>query len=222
MPINDEIERYIAAVADLREENRKAHELLKDLRSERKRLTELRNDWVRTAYDELENKVGDQINKFLDGLPSRLKDIEAAIYNRFDSIMMLVLGEDPQSIRQGKRTVVELVKEFISTKKLPIRITEEAHFLMNFETHESEKVRMRKLAVKTGHDFAKIPVVTDSRVPNGMAYLVIPAAGPDDHGNVVEIDLRTGNNADTAMRLLLSYNEKLDAQIPAAFRKAEQ
>lgn len=36
---------------------------------------------------------------------------------------MICMGEDPQSVREGKKTIPDLIREFIAAKGLPYRLT---------------------------------------------------------------------------------------------------
>lgn len=44
------------------------------------------------------------------------------MWRRFDTITMIALGEDPASVRQGKKTVPDLIREFLAAKDLPYRL----------------------------------------------------------------------------------------------------
>jgi hypothetical protein len=141
--------------------------------------------------------------------------------------MMICLGEDPDSVKSGKKTVAQLMREYVKQRDLPIHVTEEVHLTMSPKTAESQRAELgkRPLLKPLISRFDKLPLMLDSRVPDNVAYVVIPAIG-EHRQTVVELDLVSGRGADIAMRELRLYEHRKYeeakanlAKVPAAFRK---
>jgi hypothetical protein len=120
-----DLEREIETLTALREATRQAREAAKDLRAEMKAAREFRQEFL--AAPELEARLKELTEAALAsydaGIAKAIKDATDAVWNRFDTITMIALGEDPQSVREGKKTVPDLIREFIAAKGLPYRLT---------------------------------------------------------------------------------------------------
>jgi hypothetical protein len=120
-----DLEREIETLAALREATRQAREAAKDLRAEMKAAREFRKEFFGTP--ELDARLNelteDALARYSDGIDKQIKLATEATWNRFDTITMICMGEDPQSVREGKKTVPDLIREFIATKGLPYRLT---------------------------------------------------------------------------------------------------
>jgi hypothetical protein len=120
-----DLDREIETLAALREETRQAREAAKDLRGEMKAARDLRREFF--AAPELETRLGElteaALARYSDGIDEQIKKATEAVWNRFDTITMIALGEDPKSVREGKKTVPDLIREFIAAKNLPYRLT---------------------------------------------------------------------------------------------------
>jgi len=119
--LGKEIETLIA----LREEIRRAHETLRDLRAEMKAARELRQSFF--AAPELEQRLGalteSALAEYSVTVSEHIGKATEAVWNRFDVLAMIAMGEDPESVREGKKTVPDLLREYIATKGLPYRLT---------------------------------------------------------------------------------------------------
>ena len=120
-----ELEREIETLAALREATRAAREAAKDLRGEVKTAREFRREFLSTP--ELDARLGEltaaALASYDEGIKKAIGDATQAVWNRFDTITMIALGEDPQSVREGKKTIPDLLREFIAAKGLPYRLT---------------------------------------------------------------------------------------------------
>ena len=120
-----DLEREIETLAALREATRSAREAAKDLRSEVKTAREFRREFLSTP--ELDARLGEltaaALASYDEGIKKAIDDATQAVWNRFDTITMIALGEDPQSVREGKKTIPDLLREFIAAKGLPYRLT---------------------------------------------------------------------------------------------------
>jgi len=120
-----DLEREIETLAALREATREAREAAKDLRGEMKAAREFRREFLATP--ELEARLGElteaALKRYSDSIDENIKKATEAVWNRFDTIAMICLGEDPQSVREGKKTIPDLIREFIAAKGLPYRLT---------------------------------------------------------------------------------------------------
>jgi hypothetical protein len=120
-----DLEREIETLTALREATRRAREAAKDLRSEVKAAREFRQEFLSTP--ELDARMGELTGAALAsydaGIKKAIDDATAAVWNRFDTITMICMGEDPKSVREGKKTIPDLLREFIAAKGLPYRLT---------------------------------------------------------------------------------------------------
>lgn len=119
-----DLDREIETLTALREEIRRAHEVLKDLRAEIRAAREARQEFF--AAPELEERLGvltgEALARYDDNIKQQIDRATEAVWNRFDTITMIAMGEDPQSVREGKKTVPDLIREFIATKNLGYRL----------------------------------------------------------------------------------------------------
>ncbi len=215
-----DLDRYIEAAADLRDVIVTAHQLLGDLREEQKRLRTLRDQWVNEIglQKQLDDAVRIGLTGFNESLTKAIDKSTQTVYDRFDEIMLICLGEDPQSVREGKHTVIELVKDFVYQRKLPIKITEYVHLLMSKASHHAELSGEFGATMKGFHERIgkKLPIMFDPRIPYGTAFLVLPAVG-DDPPSVVELNLRTGENAQRAIKELRRVIDARTESVPPGF-----
>jgi len=120
-----DLEREIETLTALREATRQAREAAKDLRAEMRSAREFRQEFL--AAPELDARLKDLTEAALAaydaGIKKAITDATEATWRRFDTITMIALGEDPQSVREGKKTIPDLIREFIAAKGLPYRLT---------------------------------------------------------------------------------------------------
>jgi hypothetical protein len=120
-----DLDRQIETLVALREATREAREAAKDLRAEMKAAREARAEFFATP--ELDARLVELLTdaalaRYSDSISEHIEKATAAVYNRFDTITMICMGEDPVSVREGKRTVPDLIREFIAAKNLPYRL----------------------------------------------------------------------------------------------------
>lgn len=222
-----ELDQYIDAAAELRQLLRQSHEAIRDLRAERRAFREERDAWLSGAElrAQLDKTTAEMIESFTSGVLESVEDATTKVYHRFDQIMMICLGEDPISVRDGKKTVIELVLEFIAARGLPIRATEQVHLLMSAETKAKQEVILASIGINSfpsGRSFSDLPIVLDPRVPDGIGYVVIPRPSDGGKRKVFEINVQTGEGADLVAEELLQIHLKQEEEVPAAFRKKDE
>ena len=119
-----DLDRQIETLVALREATREAREAAKDLRAEVKAAREARAEFFATP--ELDARLKDlteeSLARYSASISEHIEKATEAVYNRFDTLAMICLGEDPKSVREGKRTVPDLIREFIAAKGLPYRL----------------------------------------------------------------------------------------------------
>lgn len=120
-----ELEREIETLTALREATRQAREAAKDLRAEMKAAREFRQEFL--AAPELDARLRElteaALARYSAAIDENIKKATDAVYRRFDTITMICMGEDPVSVREGRKTVPDLIREFIAAKGLPYRLT---------------------------------------------------------------------------------------------------
>jgi hypothetical protein len=120
-----DLEREIETLAALREATRAAREAAKDLRGEVKAAREFRREFLSTP--ELDARLAELTEAALASydasIAKAIEDATQAVWNRFDTITMICMGEDPKSVREGRKTIPDLLREFIAAKGLPYRLT---------------------------------------------------------------------------------------------------
>jgi len=120
-----DLEREIETLTALREATRQAREAAKDLRAEMRSAREFRQEFLATP--ELDTRLKElteaALAEYSATIDKNIKLATDAVWNRFDTITMIALGEDPQSVREGKKTIPDLIREFIAAKGLPYRLT---------------------------------------------------------------------------------------------------
>lgn len=120
-----DLDREIETLTALREATREAREAAKDLRAEMKAAREFRREFLATP--ELDARLGElteaALKRYSDSIQQQIEKATQAVWNRFDTIAMICLGEDPKSVREGKKTIPDLIREFIAAKGLPYRLT---------------------------------------------------------------------------------------------------
>ena len=119
-----DLEREIETLTALREATREAREAAKDLRAEMRAAREFRREFLGTP--ELDARLGElteaALQRYSDSISEQIEKATEAVWNRFDVLATIAMGEDPQSVREGKKTVPDLIREFIAAKGLPYRL----------------------------------------------------------------------------------------------------
>jgi hypothetical protein len=100
-----------------REVIHEGRELLQDLRATVKEAREY------TGSEEIAKRINDTVKKgleeYAEALNTAINQATEAVWNRFDVLMDIAMGEDPESVRKGNKTTEELLREYIRTKNLP-------------------------------------------------------------------------------------------------------
>lgn len=124
MAIPEHLQRELEVLQELRAVVREAHEAIKDLRADMKAARELRERFL--SAPELDEQMGKRVKEGLeeygDTLQEAIAVAEKAMYNRFDVLTAICLGEDPESVKTGVTSIPDLLREYIATKDLPYRL----------------------------------------------------------------------------------------------------
>ena len=122
--IPDHLQRELEVLQELRAVVREAHEAVKDLRADMKTARELREQFL--SAPELDEQMGKRVKEGLEEydetLQRAIKVAEKAMYNRFDVLTAICLGEDPESVKTGVTSIPDLLREYIATSGLPYRL----------------------------------------------------------------------------------------------------
>jgi hypothetical protein len=101
-------------LAELRELVREANGTLKDLRDERRKGEELLARKIEgEVAKRLEMELAVALKAFGIDLGKAIESSTQAVYDRFDLIAGICLGEDAVSRRQGKAPLEELIRAYI-------------------------------------------------------------------------------------------------------------
>lgn len=150
-----DIERRIASYkADIdtctekmRTTAREAHEAVQELRETMKRYEDTKKAFL--SEEELNIRLialaNDAQNHFVEETKKAIDIGTEACYRRFDAIAAILMGEDPQSVKEGRPSVVELLRHYIRTKGMPYKLvpTDNAELP---EAFRSDKPKLRILA----------------------------------------------------------------------------
>lgn len=218
-PPQTDIEKMIAAMHEGRQLVIELHTAVRDAKQAMKELRSLRSELLsrEELRDRLDTISEQQIERYSSAIDLAIKQATDAVNNRFDTIMMICMGEDPLSVRQGKRTTIELIKDYVNAKKLPIRITEEVYVLIS---PEIKKTGDESPAMQVSGGLERLPIVVDHRVPPGTLFLCIPQIA-DQPAQVIEVNILTGEGVERSRQCLREYDILRDSLIPDAFRKGE-
>jgi hypothetical protein len=103
-PTSDEIAEIRAAV-------REGHELLRDLNLAIREAKNLLKDFPQAAIDKIDEGVIKGLEHFQNELGIAIEQATAGVFRRFDTIAAICLGEDPQSVAEGKRTLESIIQD---------------------------------------------------------------------------------------------------------------
>jgi DNA anti-recombination protein RmuC len=95
------IEQAAAAGTELRDLIQEAHRVSRDLKTLRREM----ESKTKQFGDDIEHAMGDRLKAMLNELTAVVERASAGVYNRFDTIEKLLLGEDN---REGKPTLPEV------------------------------------------------------------------------------------------------------------------
>ncbi len=101
------VNALIEATAEAREVIREAHEVTKDLRRE---IAEAKAVIARDTAKEIEAAVADQLAALGEQTRKAMDASVAKVGKEIDRLMMISLGTDRQSRREGKPPVEELIR----------------------------------------------------------------------------------------------------------------
>lgn len=231
--LDESIARYQQVLEAIHAAIPTAHQAIRDMREEQKKLRTVREEFV-TADDlikRLDRAVGEGIKAYEESMMAAIRTAQDRVYARFDAIMLIALGEDPESVRQGKQTVTDLLRELIRARNMPVKLTEEIHIEMSPKTKASQQYshvdKMMKILRPAGIE--SLPILLDRRVPDDIIWLVLPPVEDTDRTTVYEMNWKTGAGAKEGADAILEHERKLYqaqkarlAAVPAAFKRKDR
>lgn len=159
-----------ATIAKLQEAVREAHGSVSDLNLVLKRATEVRKEFLDSEElsDKLRNVAEGSAQRYLSAIDVAIDRATSSVYHRFDTIMMLCLGIDPQSVSEGRESVEQLIRTFIKQRKLP------------YDLYPNDNDALPEAFRRKG-----VRILADKTMPEGEGFLV--KLGPNGEPEVVEI-----------------------------------
>lgn len=98
-------------IAALKQATREAHEAIQESKDVKK---ELEATWARIS-EEIENHIESEVaiglTKYSGSILTAIEDATQRVYERFDLIADILVGEDKQSRRKGLPSITELVEQ---------------------------------------------------------------------------------------------------------------
>jgi BMFP domain-containing protein YqiC len=111
--VTDAESRLDEKIAELDEKIREANGTLKDIRQAKREIDAAIKDFGENVERRLETHVQQGLGHFSEQIDSAVQGATQAVYNRFDLIAALCLGEDARARSEGKTPLPELVAEYI-------------------------------------------------------------------------------------------------------------
>jgi hypothetical protein len=108
--MSDSIEQAIEALTQLREVIREAHGVTKDLRAAIKEAKQVTSGLPDAVQMHMSQAVAAGLDEYAGSLERAIVQAEKKISTRFDVLGAVYLGEDPQSIEEGRESLEDLVK----------------------------------------------------------------------------------------------------------------
>lgn len=96
-----------------------AHTAIRDLRAAVRDAAQVTDNLPQAVDRRLSAAVKDGLQKYEADLSKAIADGTQAAYDRFDILTAICLGEDPQSVRAGKKSIPDLLRRYIETNGLP-------------------------------------------------------------------------------------------------------
>jgi hypothetical protein len=114
-----DLDRLPELLAELRGLVREGNGVVKDLWHAIRGARDACADLPATVTSEITQEVTAGLEAYDKQLAIAIAEATQAAYDRFDTIAMICLGEDPESVREGKRSVTDLIRLYLKTKGLP-------------------------------------------------------------------------------------------------------
>lgn len=121
------------SVKKLEQLSREAHETAQELREAEKEARIARQELIEAKRDaltldaatlqrELRTLGKREMDRYSSEITKAITDGTQAAYDRFDSITAICLGTDPESVRNGDKSLEELLRAFVHRRGLPYKI----------------------------------------------------------------------------------------------------
>jgi hypothetical protein len=107
--VSDSIEQAIEALAQLRELVQEAHGVTKDLRLAIKEAKQVNSELPSQVAMHLDRAVATGLKEYTGALDKAIKNAEAVITRRFDVLGAIFMGEDPESVAEGRESLEDLI-----------------------------------------------------------------------------------------------------------------
>jgi hypothetical protein len=109
--------RLDAKLAELNEKIREVNGTLKDIRAERRLAEELIARHIPEQVDtRIDAAVTAGLDEFSASLDTAIEGATQGVFNRFDIIAGIALGEDAASRRKGTQPLEELVRQYVHAR----------------------------------------------------------------------------------------------------------
>lgn len=109
----DQIEQYIKAAQDLRQAIREAHEAIQDLGYFIKEARAIRKQIPESVAGYLDKSAKEGVDALGEGMARAVKESEARIFKRFDTIASILTGEEDKA--KGGMNLEEQVQNMINS-----------------------------------------------------------------------------------------------------------
>jgi hypothetical protein len=108
--VPDEIEELRAAI-------REGHEVLQDLNVAIKEAKSVVKELPQIINDKIETTVSSGLKDFQVALQTAIGKATASVYRRFDTLAAICLGEDPQAVANGERSMSDMIATIIAKRE---------------------------------------------------------------------------------------------------------
>jgi hypothetical protein len=108
--MSDSIDQAIEALAQLRELVQEAHGAVKDLRAAIREAKQTTSGLPAAVTERMDREVNRVLGKYDVAITSAIKTAERNVSIRFDTLGAIFLGEDPESISEGKETLEHMIE----------------------------------------------------------------------------------------------------------------
>lgn len=102
------------ALRELKQATREAHECLQEIHATERRINDkldgFRGDLALIVRIQIDDTVKEGLERYKDVIDEAIKQATQATYDRFDLLASIMMGDDKQSQRQGRKPIDELIR----------------------------------------------------------------------------------------------------------------
>lgn len=120
-----EFKREVETTIDrMRDAKREAHEAIQELREAIREFRTAKREFLDSSElrNQLENMKQSEIENYLDRMQQIVDDGKQQAFDSFDSITAICLGVDPDSVRDGKLPLEDVLRTFVNRRGLPYKL----------------------------------------------------------------------------------------------------